>query len=103
MPGFHLNSGVTEAEILWAIQTVLTHSSLHSCDDLSKLLGCKVLHPEKDLLILNSNLPIFLTCYDESLNRVFQEEQMDVVLRYFNNESESCLVILAPVILILLF
>ena len=28
-----------------------------------------------------------MTCYDESLNRVLQEEQMDVVLRYFNNES----------------
>ena len=29
----------------------------------------------------------FVTCYDESLNRVLQEEQMEVVLRYFNNES----------------
>ena len=29
-------------------------------------------------------------CYDELLNRVLQVEQMDVVLRYFNNES--CLV-----------
>ena len=28
-----------------------------------------------------------MTCYDESLNRVLQEEQMDVVLRYFKNES----------------
>ena len=33
---FLLNSVVTEAEILWAIQTVLTHSSLCSCDGLSK-------------------------------------------------------------------
>ena len=30
------------------------------------------------------------TCFDESLNRVFQEEQMDLDLRYFN--IESCLV-----------
>ena len=29
----------------------------------------------------------FVTCYDELLNPVLQEEQMDVVLRYFNNES----------------
>ena len=29
----------------------------------------------------------FVTCYIESLNWVLQEEQMDVVLRYFNNES----------------
>ena len=37
LPGFLLNPGVTEAEILWTIQTVLTHSSLHSCDGLSCL------------------------------------------------------------------
>ena len=39
LPGFLLNSGVTEAETPWAIQTVLTHSSLRSCDSLSKLFG----------------------------------------------------------------
>ena len=32
-----LKSCVTEAETLWAIKTVLTHSSLRSCDCLSKL------------------------------------------------------------------
>ena len=29
---FMLTSNVTEAEILWAIRTCLTHSSLRSCD-----------------------------------------------------------------------
>ena len=37
--GFLLNSGVAVAEILWAIQTVLTQSSLHSCDGPSKLFS----------------------------------------------------------------
>ena len=37
LPTFVLNSSVTEAEILWAIRTVLTHSSQRSCDGLSKL------------------------------------------------------------------
>ena len=32
----------------------------------------------------------FVTSYDDSLNLLFQEEQMDVILRYLN--SESCLV-----------
>ena len=32
----------------------------------------------------------FVTRYDDSLNRLFQEEQMDMVLRYLNNKS--CLV-----------
>ena len=39
LPSFLLNSDVTEAEILWAIQTVLTHISLHSCDGISKLFN----------------------------------------------------------------
>ena len=30
---------MTEAEISWTILTVLTHSSLHSCDGLSKLFA----------------------------------------------------------------
>ena len=37
LPTFVLNSSVTEAEILWAIRTVLTHSSQRFCDGLSKL------------------------------------------------------------------
>ena len=42
----------------------------------------------KELLLAKlKSSGFFLTCYDESLNRVLQEEQMDVVLRYFNNES----------------
>ena len=35
----------------------------------------------------------FLMSYDESLNRIFQEEQMDIILRYFNNDTglvETC-------------
>ena len=39
LPSFLLNSDVTEAEILWAIQTVLTHISLHFCDGISKLFS----------------------------------------------------------------
>ena len=31
--------------------------------------------------------PFFALSYDESLNRIFQEEQMDIILRYFNAES----------------
>ena len=42
----------------------------------------------KELLLAElKSSDFFVTCYDELLNRVLQEEQMDVVLRYFNNES----------------
>ena len=45
----------------------------------------------KELLVAKLKSSDFcVTCCSESLNWVFQEEQMDVVLRYFNNES--CLV-----------
>ena len=45
----------------------------------------------KELIVAELNSSnFFVTCYDESLNRVFQEEQMGMVLRYFNNKS--CLV-----------
>ena len=42
----------------------------------------------KELLLAKlKSSDFFVTFYDESLNRVLQEEQMDVVLRYCNNES----------------
>ena len=41
----------------------------------------------KELLAKLKSSDFFVTCYDELLNWVLQEEQMDVVLRYFNNES----------------
>ena len=109
LPGFLL-------EILRAIQTVLTNSSLRSCDGLSKFFGRTfsdsmiaksfslrrtkysyfikfgiALYLNELLLAkLKSSDFFFLTFYDESLNLVFQEEKMDVGLRYFNNKS--CLV-----------
>ena len=105
LPGFLQNSGVTEAEILWAIQIVLTHSSLRFCDDLSKFFGrmfsdsmvaksftlgrtkCSyfisfgITPYLKELLIAKLKyFDFFVACYDESLNRVLQEEQMDKLL-----------------------
>ena len=66
-----LKSGVTEAEMLWTVKTVLTHS-------LSKLftLG-RTMHfitfdigvYLKELLVANlTSFDFFVTCYDESLN-----------------------------------
>ena len=106
LPTFVLNSSVTEAEILWAIRTVLTHSSQRFCDGLSKLfvrmfsdsaiaksfnLGRRkcsyfinfgIAPYLKELLLAKlKSSEFFVTFYDESINRVLQEEQMDVVLR----------------------
>ena len=103
-------TSVTEAEILWVLRTVLCHNSLRSCDGLSELFqrmfndstiaksfslgrtkcgylvnfGIAPYFKEQLLLKLKSS-PCFVACYDESLNRTFQEEQMDTVVKYFDD------------------
>ena len=91
-------SGVTEAEILRGIQVVLTHSSLRSCDGLSKwfsrmlsenmiaksftlgktkciyFINFSIVPYSKELLVSNfTSSDFFVTCYHESPKRVFQE------------------------------
>ena len=111
LPFMMLTSNVTEAEILWAIRTCLTHSSLHSCDGISKLfsrmfsdsniaksfslartkcgyfINFGVAPYLKDLLSIVDTSTFFVVSYDESMNRIFQEEQMDIGLRYFNDDT----------------
>ena len=105
-----LTSNVTEAKILWAVRTCLTHSSLHSCDGISRLFSrmfsdsnvaksfslsitkCGyfinfgvVPYLKDQLLSIVDNSTFFVVSYVESMNRIFQEEQMDIGLRYFND------------------
>ena len=112
LPFMMLTSNVTEAEILWAIRTCLTHSSLRSCDGISKLFSrmfsdsniaksfslartkCGYFinfgvapYLKDQLLIIVDTSTFFVVCYDESMNRIFQEEQMDIGLRYFNDDT----------------
>ena len=107
-----LTSNFTEAEILWAIRTSLTHSSLRSCDGISKLFSrmfsdsniaksfslartkCGYFinfgvapYLKDQLLSIIDTSTFFVVSYDESMNRIFQEEQMDIGLRYFNDDT----------------
>ena len=42
----------------------------------------------KKMLLEKLKLTLFFVgCYDESMNRIFQEEQMDIVLRFFNENT----------------
>ena len=113
LPSVVANASATEAEIIWTIRTILLHNSNRSCDGLSKLF--QQMFPDskianvfslgrtkcgyytnfgiapylKDLLISKVKAaPIYAASYDEYLNRVFQEEQMDIHLRYFNEETQ---------------
>ena len=105
-------ANATEAEILWVQRTVLTHSSLRSCGDISKLFVHMFHDSEiatvfsmgktkcsyfinfgiapyfKDILVtLIKTAPYFVVSYDGSMNKIFQEEQMDVLVRFFNEAS----------------
>ena len=111
LPFMMLTSNVTEAEILWAIWTCLTHSSLRSCDGISKLFSrmfsdsniaksfslartkCGYFinfgvapYLKDQLLSIIDTSTFFVVFYDESMNRIFQEELMDIGLRYFNDD-----------------
>ena len=87
----------------------LVHNSNHSCDGLPKLFQCMfpdsaivkifTIWPSKCAYYANSDVahylkdslvskvkaaPFYITSYGELLNRIFQEEQMDIHLHYFN-------------------
>lgn len=103
---------VYEAEILWVLNMIKSHSSLNSCQDLTTLfqkmfsdsvIAKKMtLSPKKasymcvfglgpyfseQLLDMLKNIKNLVVCFDESLNKVSQKGQMDIVVRYFNEDK----------------
>lgn len=104
--------GVISAEIRWTIKTVMSHFSMRSCLDISSLF--KAMFPDSDIaknfqmsktkvgyyitfgiapyfknLLLRDikDSPFYSVLFDESLNKIFQEEQMDIQIRFWNNSS----------------
>ena len=102
------------AEIRWAMKVVQSHFSLRSCLDMNELF--KTMFPDnqiasqfqmsktkcsfvinfglgpyfKDSLISKINdSPYFSLQFDESMNRVLQNEQMDAHIRYWCSESNE--------------
>ena len=109
---FLLKANVLEGEIIWALENTLNHQSFSSCESLSKLftrmfsdskiaeqfsLGktkCRYytvfgIAPYFKSLLVNSikSAEYFVASYDESYNRVMDESQMDILIRYFDEES----------------
>ena len=108
-----LKSTVTKAEILWCLKTVLSHSSFRSCENISKLFSVMFSDSDiaksfslgktkcayfinfgiapyfRDLLLkeLKSSKYIVVS-YDESLNAFLEEEQMDILVRFFNETTK---------------
>ena len=109
---YTLPLSVSKAEILWAMKVILNHYSLRSCLGISSLFqtmfndsevakrfflsktkcGYLVnfgLAPYYERLLLDEILkaPYYTVLFDETLNKIVQEEQMDIYIRYWSEES----------------
>ena len=112
--GFVCNDDVTEAEIIWAIKCVMAHFSMNSCKDLKDIfelmfadsaiakkitLGSTMIayyityglapYFHNELLRVVLKCSKFVVCFDEAMNRIVQRGQMDIVLRFWNNETNE--------------
>ena len=103
-----LKSTVTKAEILCCLKTVLSHSSFRSCENISKLFS--VMFSDSDIAksfslgktkcayFINFGIALYfrdlllkelksskyiVVSYNESLNAFLEEEQMDILVRFF--------------------
>ena len=102
------------AEVLWTLKVISSHYSLRSCLGLKELFEAMFCNSEiaksfklsktkcdcfinfglapyfKDLLVKEIKAAnIFVVSFDESLNKVLQEEQMDVQVRYWNEAAKQ--------------
>ena len=112
MSNFVTNDDVLSAEIIWAIKTVVSHYSCSSSSNTNTLFQkmfpdsmiakkfscgetkCSYLiqfglapYFKTDLANkVQKPKTIFVVSFDESLNKVLQEEQMDSLLRFWDEE-----------------
>lgn len=111
---YFLNDQVTKAEIIWCLRTVMTHSSFRSNSDFPDI--CKLMFPDSEiakkfqlkkdktsyticfglapffkneLLAVLSSLESYVICFDESLNKVVQKNQMDIHVRFWQNNVNA--------------
>lgn len=112
LSSFFLSEEVLEAEILWALHSVETHASLNSVTKTIPILKrmfkkCVVAEQMKlsakklsyyitfglatyfNEALINTlrKSDVYVCCFDESLNRVAQKGQMDLVIRFWNPEK----------------
>ena len=103
---------VQHAEISWVLKVIMSHFSLRSCLDINTLFQCMFpdlataekfqLSKTKCAYYINYGLapyfrgvllsdigksPVFSLLFDESLNRVLQQEQMDSQIRFWCDDT----------------
>ena len=106
---------VLTAEVLWAIKTVMSHYSMNSSANTSELFktmfpdsqiaqkfncgktkcsylithGLATYFHDRMLASLKDGDVKYVISFDESLNRTQQQEQMDVIVRFWDNEKNK--------------
>ena len=105
---------VSKAEILWTLNVITKHQSFRSSSDsnslfqtmfpdseIAKQFSCgktKIMYLcvfglapyyEQKLLNILDNVPYYSISFDESLNKVTKNEQMDFHIRYWDTETQQ--------------
>lgn len=111
---FLVKDDVTRAEIIWALNGVMCHSSLRGNAQSAKLFAHMFpdsqiasrfqMQKDKNAYVVSyglgpyfqeqlstkvSKCPYFAISFDESLNKVAQKGQMDVVVRFWNDATNE--------------
>lgn len=111
---FITKEDVLKAEAIWVIKTIMSHQSFNSNADISEVFAAMFRDSEiAKQFQCGATKTAYMTCFglapyfydvltdeirradcyvisfDESLNKVTQEEQMDIVVRYWKNNSVS--------------
>lgn len=111
---YMLSEGVMRAEIIWAIDRVMRHFSLRDGEESSSLFP--FMFPDSDLASkfqmkkdklaymatygigpyfqnqlskVVASCPFFCISFDESLNKVSQKGQMDLIVRYWDSNTDE--------------
>ena len=112
LKSFVVSSVVIAAEIKWALKIVTSHFSFRSCLDINKLFRSMFSdsHIAKSFKLSKTkcvyfikfgiapyfkevlrkkiiNAPVFSLLYDESMNNLFQNEQFDVHIRFWDDSN----------------
>ena len=112
LKSFVVSSAVMAAEIKWALKIVTSHFSFRSCSDINELFRSMFsdsriaksfkLSKTKFAYLINFgvgsyfkevlrkeliNAPVFSLLFDESMNHILQNEQLDVHIRFWDDSK----------------
>ena len=111
---YYITEQITKAEILWAMKTIHSHYSYNSCCNVTDIFSA--MFPDSNIarsmsvgstkiayMVTYGTAPYFqsqlakstescteyVVCFDEALNKVIQRGQMDIVVRFWDNDLKQ--------------